>query len=105
MTDNVVKSTDINTKSTEKKSATKKTATPKVAKEKGERNADVAVPQSGYKFIYFESGSSYVTAEGYRFSREQRIHQVPVEEADRLLKLDNFRLPDQVELEELAKEI
>ena len=110
MTDNVIKSTDTNFKSTDKKpvakkaAASKKAAAPKVIKEKNDRDFDVAVAQPGYKFIYFASGASYVTASGYRFSKEQRIHQLIIEEADHLLKFDNFRLPDQLELEELAKE-
>ena len=110
MTDNIIKSTDVNTKSTDDKpvakkvTTLKKTATPKVAKEKNERDFDIAVAQPGYKFIYFSSGYGYVTPSGYQFSQEKRIHQIPIEEADHLLTLDNFRLPDQLELEELAGE-
>ena len=139
MTDNIIKSTDVNTKSTGDKPVVKKVTTvkkvvkykedaydgdgdgmvqdgtihereaksevkPKVSKKKNERDFDIAVAQPGYKFIYFSSGSGYVTPSGYQFSQEQRIHQIPTEEADHLLTLDNFRLPDQLELEELAEE-
>lgn len=104
MSDNIVKSTDTNVKSTEKKTVAKKSATPKIAKEKNDKDLDVVVEQDGFKFIYFDSGSSYVTSNGYRFSKEQRIHQIPIGEADYLLTLDNFRLPDQLEFEEFAKE-
>ena len=132
MTDNIIKSTDVNTKSTDDKPVAKKVTTlkkaveykddgmvqdgtiyerevkstvkPKVSKKKNERDFDIAVAQPGYKFIYFSSGYGYVTPSGYQFSQEQRIHQIPIEEAEHLLTLDNFRLPDQLELEELAGE-
>ena len=110
MTDNVIKSTDTNAETTDEKpvakkaAASKKAAAPKITKEKNDRDFDIAVAQPGYKFIYFSSGYGYATPSGYQFSQEQRIHQIPIEEADHLLTLDNFRLPDQLELEELAKE-
>lgn len=56
------------------------------------------------KLVFYSSGSGYVTKSGYKFSPSRRIYELDAEEADLLLKLDNFRLPDQLELEEYYKE-
>jgi hypothetical protein len=77
--------------------------TPK-AKKSPVKKAPVAKASSGKKFVYFDSGAAYVTKEGVRFTRENRIYEIDEEEADFLLTLDNFRLPDQLELEEYYKE-
>jgi len=95
MTENIVTSDSINPKPAKKASATK--SAPKAKKDVA--TSDV-VSTEGLKYIYFSSGSAYVTADGYTFSREEPIHLIPTDEADHLLSLDNFRLPDQVELEE-----
>lgn len=85
-----------------KKTATK--AEPKIKKVVNDRDKVIATAPDGYKFVYFSSGVAYVTADGFRFTKDNPIYLLPVEEADRLLKLDNFRLPDQLELEDYAKE-
>lgn len=64
----------------------------------------VAKANSGKKFVYYSSGNGYSTRSGLRFTPEQRIYELDAEEADVLLKLDNFRLPNQLELEDLYKE-
>jgi hypothetical protein len=65
---------------------------------------NVAKASGGKKFVFFASGSAYVTKSGFRFSSEKRIYELDLEEADHLLSLDNFRLPDQLELEDYYKE-
>lgn len=64
----------------------------------------VAKPVSGKKFVFFSSGSAYVTKSGFKFTPDNRIYELEEEEADHLLSLSNFRLPDQIELEEYYKE-
>lgn len=64
----------------------------------------VAQSNCGKKFVYFESGSGYVTKSGFKFSSEKRIYELEEDEANHLLSLSNFRLPDQLELEEYYKE-
>ena len=53
----------------------------------------------GTKIVVFESGASY-NSNGIRFTREERIKEVPEEFADFLLTLENFRLPTSFEVEE-----
>ncbi len=94
MTENIVTSDSINPKA-------KKASAPKsAAKAKKEAVVADTIPAEGSKYIYFSCGAAYVTADGYIFSREEPIHLIPADEADRLLKLENFRLPDQIEIEE-----
>ena len=89
-----------------KKSATvKKKAEPKVSKELNYMDKEVAKAPSGYKFVFFESGAAYVTTDGRRFTKENRILLLPNAEADHLLSFSNFRLPNQLELEDYSKEI
>jgi len=94
MTDNVIKSTDVNKQADKpvKKAAAKKSAPKK---------ADAAPKgvKEGYKIIIFESGASYVS-NSVRFTRDNPIQEVPEADAEILLGLDNFRLPDQFEIEE-----
>ena len=106
MEDNIVKSSDINKKDPDDDKPAKKQATPKTKKVANDRtNEELAIAPDGFKFIYYQSGSGYVTTSGYRFDSDKRINLIPVEEADHLLKFDNFRLPDVLELIEYAKEI
>jgi hypothetical protein len=65
---------------------------------------NIAKAGGGRKFVYFASGSAYVTKSGFRFSADKRIYEIDEKEADHLLSLENFRLPDQLELEEYYKE-
>lgn len=97
MSDNVVKSTDINPKEPAKKAPAKKAAVKK--SEAKEKTGNDEIVRSGYKIIIFESGASYVSGET-RFTRQDNIKELPEEEANRLLELDNFRIPNQLELEE-----
>lgn len=93
MSDNIVRSTDIN-KKTEEKPVAKKTTAKKVAKPKTiEPNL-----KDGYKIIVFESGASY-NSTTCRFTRQDNIKELPEEEAELLLKLDNFRLPSDEEVQ------
>lgn len=94
MTDNTVKSTDVNPAP---KKATKKAAPKKEAAKK----ADAAPKgvKDGHKIIVFESGASYVS-NTVRFTRNNPIQEIPEAEAEILLGLENFRLPDQFEIEE-----
>ncbi len=94
MTDNIIKSTDVNQASEKpvKKAAPKKAA-PKKA-EVSEKGA-----KQGFKVVIFESGFSYVS-DSVNFTRANYIQEVPEAEAEHLLSLENFRLPDQLEIEE-----
>jgi hypothetical protein len=65
---------------------------------------NVAQPSLGKKFVFFSTGSAYVTKSGVKFTANKRIYEVEDEEADFLLSLENFRLPTQLELEEYYKE-
>lgn len=113
MSDNIVKSTDVAPKKQEKldDSATDKEKNNQEAKEetavkakKTSTKKKTVDANPGKKFVFFSSGSSYITKDGFRFSRDKRIYELDVEEADFLLSLDNFRLPDQLELEDYYKE-
>lgn len=64
----------------------------------------VAQPSGGKKFVFFCSGAGYVTRSGFKFSPQNRIYEVDEEEANHLLSLSNFRLPNQLELEDYYKE-
>ena len=55
--------------------------------------------KSGFKLIVFESGASFTT-KSVKFTEYNRVQEIPEAEADALLKLDNFRLPNQFEVEE-----
>lgn len=94
MADNVIKSTDIN-KESEK--PVKKAAPKKATAKKVEPTANGA--KNGFKIVVFESGQSYVS-NSVRFTRENHIQEVPEAEAEILLAIENFRLPDQLEIEE-----
>lgn len=97
MSDNTIKSTDVNPDNNEKKAPTKKAAAKK-ASPKVKENTETVV-NSGYKVIIFESGASYVSGDTV-FTREDNIKELPEQEANRLLEFDNFRLPNTLELEE-----
>jgi hypothetical protein len=83
MTDNVIKSENV---------APKKAKQPKVKK-------PIAKPivDSDKVVIYFESGYAYSLANGFTFTQENRMLELPAEEAQILLSLDNFRLPNDEE--------
>lgn len=49
--------------------------------------------------IVFEAGASYTTGSGITFYEKERIKEVPVGEAELLLRIDNFRLPNDAEKE------
>lgn len=91
MTDNIVKSEDVNPKPV-KKTAAKKTAAKKA-------DAQNVSTKEGLRVVVFESGSSY-SSNGIRFTQNNRIQAVPEGDAERLLELDNFRLPTQEEVDE-----
>lgn len=102
MSDNIVTSASLNADSTKKQ---KKTSAPKVKREKLNEVTSVAVAPDGYKFIFFDSGSSYTTPSGKRFTKDKRINLLPIHEADHLLTFPNFRIPDQLELAEYSEEV
>lgn len=98
MTDNTIKSTDVNAPKEKavKKAPAKKAAAPKV---KAEEKAEDVKVESGKLVVIFESGSSY-TSNGVRFTRQNPVQEVPVADAAALLELDNFRLANDFEIEE-----
>lgn len=97
MTENIITSDAVDPK------PAKKTTAKTTPKPKKDVESSIVESNEGFKYIYFSCGAAYITANGYIFSREDPIHLIPNEEADRLLKLDNFRLLDQIELEEYLK--
>jgi hypothetical protein len=101
MSDNVIKSTDIN-KASDKpaKKAPAKKAAPKKQESIAKEQEDVAnTAKDGFVIVIFESGSSY-TSNGIRFTRENNIQEIPSADAQLLLQLDNFRLANQFEIED-----
>lgn len=91
MTDNTIKSEDINPKPAAKKTAAKKSSSKKTDSVKQRTN-------NGLSIVVFESGGSY-TSNGLRFTKDNRVQEVTEAEAERLLELDNFRLPTQEEVD------
>lgn len=107
MTDNIVTSNEVAVKKPSKKKAPRVQAVIEeniIQQEESVPQREFNVNPAGKKFVYFSSGSAYVTKSGYRFSADKRIYELDEEEANALLELDNFRLPDQLELEEYYKE-
>lgn len=113
MTDNIVKSQDAAPKKTASKSKNEETKyedniSEEIVAEKPKKTPvpkkKVSVASDGKKFVYFESGTAYVTKSGFRFTTDNRIYELNNDEADHLLSLENFRLPTQLELEDHYKE-
>jgi len=98
MSENIVTSTSLNVDKTpaKKAPAKKAAAKPKEAKPvssvASSVNPDLIV-------IIFESGAAY-SGNGLVFTREDYIQEVTQEQAAFLLTLENFRIPDVLELEE-----
>ncbi len=83
MTDNVIVSENVAPKKTPK------------AKPKKVEPADIP---SGEKIVVlFESGFSYTLLNGFTFTQQNKMLEMQVDEAKRLLALDNFRLPNDEE--------
>ena len=57
------------------------------------------VSNNGKILIVFESGAGYTTGSGFHFSQRNKMAALPVDEANLLLALDNFRLPSDEEKE------
>ena len=97
MSDNVIKSTDVTSAKTEtnvvKKAPVKKAA----AKIKVEKKVEGV--ETGKTVIIFETGFSYSSGD-IQFTREDYIQEVSKDVANFLLTLDNFRLPNTVELDD-----
>ena len=89
--DNIVKSEDV---TPVKKQPVKKVIKKEIIKEEVTTNS-----QGDSVLIYFESGAGYVTNNGLKFSRENRMAEISAEEANLLLRLPNFRLPSDEEKE------
>lgn len=105
MSDNIVVSSDINkTKPRSRKTAQPKKIEAETAVGQQDVLKPIAVPSAGKKFVFYSSGSGYITRSGFKFTPSKRIYELDESEADHLLKLENFRLPDQLELEEYYKE-
>lgn len=97
MTENVVKSEDV--APVAKKQTAKKAAAKKTAPKNTTVTPDVKDETSSGVVIIFESGASY-SAGDIRFTRDNRIQEVPADVAEILLALDNFRRPTPYELED-----
>lgn len=55
------------------------------------------VPAGDKIVVYFESGFAYSLPNGFTFTQENKMLELPADEAKRLLALDNFRLPNDEE--------
>lgn len=90
-----------------KKTAAKKSAAKeKLVESKADSATEEVVSTSKTKknkqdlnLVIFESGASYST-DGLRFTKQDRIQEVTAEQAAFLLSLDNFRRPEDSEVEE-----
>ena len=109
MSDNIIKSDEVAPKKGSTANKKEIQEQPKeIIEEKPKKSAipkkKVAAASEGKKFVFFDSGTAYVTKSGFRFTNENRIYEIENEEADHLLSLVNFRLPTQLELEDYHKE-
>jgi hypothetical protein len=64
-----------------------------------ERPVQETITSNGTVLVLFESGAGYATGSGFHFSQQNKMAEVPVEEAKHLLSFDNFRLPNDEEKE------
>lgn len=85
MTENVITSEDV--------------APKKTTKVKPKKVEQTVVPSGDKIVVYFESGFAYSLSNGFTFTRENRMLELPADEGKRLLALDNFRLPNDEEKE------
>lgn len=83
MPNNIITSEDV---------APKKIKQPKIKKVEQD-----VIPDEENIIVYFESGASYALLNGLTFTKEKRMFSLPIDEAKRLLSLDNFRLPNDEE--------
>lgn len=99
MTDNVIKSTDLKKEDPKpvKKVPAKKAAAKKEEVVEKEQLKTKGL-KDGYTLVIFESGASY-TSNGIRFTRVDHTQEVLDSDAQILLELENFRLPNQFETE------
>lgn len=97
MSDNVIKSTDV-TSATEEKNVVKKAPVKKTAAKIKVEKKEEGV-EAGKTVIIFDSGFSYSSGD-IQFTREDCIQEVSEDVANFLLTLDNFRLPNTVELDD-----
>jgi len=58
-----------------------------------------SLPDVAKMVVYYESGFGYIMPNGFAFSKENRMLELPIDEARMLLALDNFRLPNDEEKE------
>jgi hypothetical protein len=97
MSDNVIKSTDVTSAKAETNTVKKAPVKKAAAKIKVENKEEHI--EAGKTVIIFDSGFSYSSGD-IQFTRENCIQEVTEEVANFLLTLDNFRLPNMVELED-----
>jgi len=89
--ENVVKSEDV--------FSIKKQPVKKTVKKENVEEKTIKPDINNNVLIYFQSGAGYVTQSGLKFSKENRMAEVSAEEANLLLRLQNFRLPSDEEKE------
>lgn len=97
MSDNVIKSTDVTSAKVETNAVKKAPVKKAAAKIKVEKKVEGV--ETGKTVIIFETGFSYSSGDIY-FTRENYIQEVSEDVANFLLTLDNFRLPNTVELDD-----
>ena len=95
MSENVVTSASINEAPAKKTPVKKAVAKPKVEAPVKKKTPSVSPDKV---VIVFESGSSYTT-DDFRFTRENNIQEVTPEQSEYLLTLENFRKPNDFEIE------
>lgn len=87
-----------NSVTTKKLDEAKKAPVKKVAVKKEEIKKAV-IKETDKVIVFFESGAGYSTVSGINFSQTFKMAEVSLEEANFLLTLDNFRLPNDEEKE------
>ena len=97
MSDNVIKSADVTSAKAETNAVKKAPVKKAAAKIKVEKKAEDV--ESGKIVIIFETGFSYSSGD-IQFTRENYIQEISEDAANFLLTLDNFRLPNTVELDD-----
>lgn len=98
--DNVITSEEVAEKkpAVAKKAAAKKTPAKTSTKTEDEIK-EPSVDNSEYIYIVFETGTAYISGD-LHFTQNNRLQKINSKDALRLLDLDNFRLADQLEIED-----
>lgn len=77
---------------------TSENVAPKKAKQSKTKKVEQKIlPDVEKIVVYFESGYAYSLPNGFTFTQDNKMLELPADEAKRLLTLNNFRLPNDEE--------